>query len=144
MTQSGPQAARRVRKREVAFAALAFLVFGAGPTVGDVGSCGTEAVPLEERRYARARKILDCRRCRECGLRAPRCERACADREAPEAAFPDTCRPLLHDGEVCLRALDAASCGEYARFVDPVSPSVPSECDFCRVGFPADDAGGTF
>jgi hypothetical protein len=41
---------------------------------------------------------------------------------------------------VCLRALEAASCGTFATYVDDLAPAVPSECDFCRVAPPAPPA----
>ena len=54
--------------------------------------------------------------------------------------IPQTCRPLLHDGEVCLRALNAASCSDYATFVDDDAPALPSECEFCRIPPPGSTA----
>jgi hypothetical protein len=48
-----------------------------------------------------------------------------------QTAFPDRCVPLVHDGEVCLRALQYASCDDYRAYVSDVSPSVPTECNFC-------------
>jgi hypothetical protein len=33
---------------------------------------------------------------------------------------------------VCIDALEAASCSDYASFVSDVAPTEPSECDFCR------------
>jgi hypothetical protein len=38
---------------------------------------------------------------------------------------------LVHDGEVCLRALEVAACDDYALFMDDVAPSLPTECNFC-------------
>ncbi len=127
-----------IRRGELAVTGLIVLLFGAGPTVGDIGSCGRAATELDQRSFARARKTEDCQRCSRCGLMTETCRREC-DPNAPSlVAWPPTCRPLEHDGEVCLRALDTASCGDYASFVDDVSPTLPTECDFCRV-FP--DAG---
>jgi hypothetical protein len=51
-----------------------------------------------------------------------------------KAAFPEGCLPLVHDGEVCLRALLYATCAEYEAYVDDARPKVPSECDFCPEG----------
>jgi hypothetical protein len=103
------------------------------PTVGDTGGCGRTATELESDRYANARKLQDCRRCEECGIETARCQRACDPQALPDIVLPPTCRPLFHDGEVCLRALGAASCHAYARYVDDDAPASPSECEFCRV-----------
>jgi hypothetical protein len=46
-------------------------------------------------------------------------------------AFDPDCFPLVHDGEVCLNALRAASCNDYANYVDDLAPTVPTECNFC-------------
>jgi hypothetical protein len=107
------------------------------PTPGDVGGCGKEATELDPVAYADTRKVTDCNRCRACALGTARCARACDDTQPPEIQLPSTCRPLYHDGEVCIRALKAASCSDYASYMDDVAPSIPSECDFCRVPPPA-------
>jgi hypothetical protein len=39
--------------------------------------------------------------------------------------------PLVHDGEVCLRALDDAACEDYLEYMSDVAPTVPTECNFC-------------
>lgn len=111
------------------------------PTVGDVGGCGTDAQLLDRDRYSAARKREDCDRCRDCGVETQRCVRACDPTIPPEVVLPATCRPLLHDGEVCLRALAAASCDSFASYVDDVAPTSPSECEFCRV---TESPSGTF
>ncbi len=111
-------------------AALA-LFFGAGPTVGDVGGCGADAQPLDEARFARARKTVDCQRCDECGLGTARCQAACDPSAPSDVGYPPGCAPLYHDGVVCLDALLAASCGDYARYVDDQTRLVPTECQFC-------------
>jgi hypothetical protein len=36
----------------------------------------------------------------------------------------------VHDGEVCLRAIESLSCNGFGDVVDP-QPIVPTECDFC-------------
>lgn len=113
------------------------------PTVGDVGGCGVEATALDREAYALARKDEDCKRCSECGLATERCARACDVAAAPDVQLPATCLPLLRDGEVCVRALRAASCDAYATYMDDLAPAVPSECDFCRVP-PAPPPGPTF
>jgi hypothetical protein len=133
-----------VLRRDIALAAFVAAVFLAAPTVGDVGGCGKQATDLDAAAYAQAKKDTDCRRCQACGLTTSTCRNACDPQAASDVSFPVTCRPLLHDGEVCLRALEAASCGDYASFVDDTSPSVPSECDFCHVpaSAPTPSTGG--
>ncbi|MBX3186889.1 MAG: hypothetical protein KF819_07740 [Labilithrix sp.] len=103
------------------------------PTPGDTGGCGREATELDRDRYANARKGQDCDRCEECGLTTARCARACDPQKPADIALPQTCYPLLRDGEVCLRALGAASCETFATYVDDEAPVAPSECNFCRV-----------
>jgi hypothetical protein len=122
-----------VLRRDIVLIAVVAAVFIAAPTVGDVGGCGKQATDLDEPAFARARKDIDCKRCQACGLATHTCQSACDPQAAGDVAFPVTCRPLLHDGEVCVRALEAASCGDYATFVDDTAPSVPRECDFCHV-----------
>jgi hypothetical protein len=115
---------------------LAIVVLGVlsmAPTAGDVGGCGTEVTALEPATFALVRKDLDCERCRECGIGSARCERACDPATSPETSIPATCQPLMHDGEVCIRALKSASCDAYATYVADVSPKAPSECQFCKV-----------
>jgi hypothetical protein len=132
-----------VRRSELAFAAVLALVFGAAPTVGDIGSCGQQATPLDETTFAAQRKALDCRRCTQCGLTTQTCIAACDPTKPGDVAWPSTCFPLEHDGVVCIDALEAASCSDYASFVADVAPTVPTECDFCRNvpegGIPAED-----
>jgi hypothetical protein len=103
------------------------------PTAGDVGGCGTEVVALDPLAFALARKDEDCARCQECDLRSQRCLRACDPTKTVDTSIPATCQPIRHDGEVCLRALRAASCDAYATYVDDVAPATPSECEFCKV-----------
>lgn len=124
-----------IRRAELAALAVVTMAFVAAPTVGDVGGCGRTAADLDFAVFARARKIVDCNRCRECGVASERCGRACDPAKPSDVAFPATCHPVLHDGEVCIRALKAASCSDYASYVDDASPSVPSECDFCHLSF---------
>jgi hypothetical protein len=112
------------------------------PTVGDTGGCGRTATELDRDKYANARKIQDCERCKECAIDTVRCERACEPTALPEIALPPTCRPLYHDGEVCLRALAAASCETYATYVDDEAAATPTECDFCQVPPPTAGTGG--
>jgi hypothetical protein len=128
-----------VSRTQLAVAAIVAVLFCAAPTVGDVGGCGRTATPLDEGRFARGRKSADCRRCRECGVATDRCARACDAARPPDVAFPSTCHPVFHDGEVCLNALLAASCSDFATYVSDEAPATPSECDFCRV---PEDGGG--
>ena len=121
---------RSVGKRSILAAAL-FGALSLAPTVGDIGGCGTEPEELSSARYGRARKNLECERCRECSLGSNRCRRACDAKKEPEVVLPQTCRPLVHDGTVCLRALLALSCDEFAGAVDDRAPRTPGECLFC-------------
>lgn len=115
--------------RRVLLAVLAGLCMA--PTAGDVGGCGAEVVALDTAAFARDRKSQDCRACQDCALEGARCARACDPNAATDVVIPSTCRPLEHDGEVCLRALRAASCEDYAGYVSD-APSTPGECSFCR------------
>jgi len=105
------------------------IVLGMGPTVGDIGSCGQAPDLLDARTFFDIKAGLDCERCDECGLRTRPCDRAC--KEPPVTAFPSGCRPLVHDGEVCLRALIHASCDDYGSYMSSTAPTAPSECQFC-------------
>ena len=122
----------RPRRRVVALTALVALVFGAGPTVGDIGSCGAPATLLDESTFAQQRKQTDCQRCTSCKLTTQTCANACNPQAPATAGWPPTCQPLEHDGVVCIRALEAASCSDYASFVSDTAPTLPTECDFCR------------
>lgn len=112
----------------VFFAALCL-----APTAGDIGGCGKEATDLDADDYAYGRKSEDCKRCRECAIETERCKRACDPMKLPDVALPATCKPVRHDGEVCLRAIDAVSCEKFATYVDDFAPATPGECDFCKV-----------
>lgn len=109
----------------------ALAVLCMAPTPGDVGGCGATQSALDPAGYAFDRKTLDCNRCKECGLSTPRCTRACDPAKSPDVSVPATCQPLKHDGEVCLHALEAASCDDYASYVAD-APTSPSECQFCQ------------
>jgi hypothetical protein len=107
------------------------VVLGMGPTIGDIGSCAQPADQLDAPTFFFIKAGVDCDRCGECGLRTKLCESACT---APtRASFPAGCRPLVHDGEVCLRALIHASCDDYAAYVNDGAPTAPSECQFCPI-----------
>ena len=133
--------AARSRGRGLTFVIALLGVLLMAPTAGDTGGCGRTVAELDRDRYANARKLEDCQRCQECGLGTARCGRACDPKVLPEVAPPATCRPLYHDGEVCLRALGAASCDAYATYVDDEGASTPTECDFCLVPPPAASGG---
>jgi hypothetical protein len=116
------------RRRRAALMALA-VVFGLAPTVGDIGSCEQAPDLLDASTFFDIKAGLDCDRCKECDLHGKLCDRAC-NGPAP-TAFPTGCRPLVHDGEVCLRALIHASCDDYASYENEAGPTAPSECQFC-------------
>jgi hypothetical protein len=111
--------------------ALVLVVLCMAPTPGDVGGCGQEPQELDAPVFFATKQEIDCDRCRECGILTESCRRACDEDEPPEQAFPEGCRPLVHDGEVCLRALRAAACDEYAEHMADSTPTAPSECNFC-------------
>ena len=122
----------QIRKRDLVFASLLAVIFGAAPTVGDTGSCGKTAQEIDDKAFGAARKKLDCEHCTACGIKTDRCAAACDPLTPSDVSFGPTCRPLLHDAEVCLNALGASSCGDYAKWVSDDVRLVPSECDFCR------------
>jgi hypothetical protein len=139
---NAPAAPRALRRRQLGLTALVALVLGAGPTVGDVGSCGRTATDLDQAAFAAQRKALDCQRCEECALSTDRCKRACDRAQPSDVVIPKLCHPLAHDGEVCVHALEAASCSDYALYVDDVAPAAPPECDFCRAPAPTPSLDG--
>ncbi len=123
---------RPPRRLPIGWLALA-LFASAAPTAGDVGSCGQPAEDLDAPKFFGSKQALDCRRCDECGISSPACDRACAP-ALQQSEFAAGCYPLVHDGEVCLDALQAASCTDYASYLSTDAPSVPTECDFCPAG----------
>jgi hypothetical protein len=100
---------------------------------GDVGGCGQHAQPLDAPIFFQHWAAIDCDKCTECGFETARCESACEGTEI-QTTFREGCSPLVHDGEVCLHALRAADCDEYAEFVKDNGPLVPTECRFCPPG----------
>ena len=120
-------------QRERGKLALAFvvLIFCTAPTPGDVGGCGQAPAELDPPTFFTSKARLDCKRCDECRLVSGACQVACEAPERYPVAFPDRCVPLVHDGEVCLRALLHASCADYSGYMSDRSPSVPTECNFC-------------
>lgn len=123
---------RRGGALRVTVACLGLLAMA--PTPGDVGGCGSDAELLDRASFEATRKLQDCRRCTECDVRGERCARACDTAAPSDIDVPTSCLPLLRDGQVCIRALDAASCADFATYVDDVAPRTPSECQFCRQG----------
>jgi len=105
------------------------------PTAGDIGSSCQPVVLLDHTKFFSAKQGLDCDRCTSCSLTSTACNAACGKKPVAPP-FPKNCYPLVHDGEVCLRALTAASCSDYALFVADHGAIIPTECDFC----PADKA----
>ena len=121
-----------MRSHTFAATSIVVLVLGLGATVGDIGSCGKTPEDLDAAVFASARKTVDCERCTECGLGTNRCKTACAADAGVTETFPPNCEPLYQDGVVCLRALLAASCSDYAQYVGDGARLVPTECEFCR------------
>ncbi len=114
-------------------AVLVATVFVAAPTPGDIGGCGQKAQPLDARVFFASMAATDCLRCQDCGLTTDTCAASCNPNAPIQEAFAEGCVPLVHDGEVCLRALYDASCGDFRTYVsdDPSTRSTPSECNFC-------------
>ena len=115
-------------KRMLIILALAPLLLATTP--GDIGGCGDEVKDLDQVAFGQERKKLDCQQCRGCALETKRCTFACDESKQP-GTLPATCRPLERDGQVCLRALQTASCGDYAGFMNDTAPLTSSECEFC-------------
>jgi hypothetical protein len=109
------------------------------PTPGDIGGCGQPPEELDARLFYDTLETTDCRACQRCGLATRTCAAACEPHDDVEGVFPVGCAPLAHDGEVCLRRLQAAGCDEYAPYVaDDEQGAVPlrsrprpTECQFC-------------
>lgn len=119
--------AQHASRGVVAFLALAFCV---APVPGDAGGCSQQAQELDPSAFFASKQYIDCERCTACAIQSGPCERACGS-AASEPAFPEGCRALVHDGEVCLRALLAAPCDEYREYMRPRAATTPSECNFC-------------
>jgi len=130
MSQRGRGARRPIGRGEIARLSAALVLVVAAPTVGDIGSCGQTPEDLDAAAFFRAKSTIDCDRCAECGFSTAACTRAC-DPLAELGTFPEGCFPIVHDGEVCLHALQASSCETYASFVSDVGSTIPTECNFC-------------
>lgn len=100
------------------------------PVAGDIGSCGQKAEELDAVKFFEAKQFVECNRCIDCGFTNETCQTICNVALEDPSFHPD-CFPLAHDGEVCLNALEAASCDAFERFVDDVAPTIPTECNFC-------------
>jgi hypothetical protein len=100
------------------------------PTPGDMGGCGQPARLLDGPKFFEQKRLIDCSACQSCAIVSQTCSRLCAEPLA-QVDFPSGCFPLVHDGEVCLRALNYSDCDEYRRYLDDDAPSVPTECNFC-------------
>ncbi|APR78138.1 Hypothetical protein A7982_03485 [Minicystis rosea] len=125
----------RVTRGELVRLAVVAVFFLAAPTAGDIGSCNQKASDLDAAKFFGAKQTIDCQRCTECTelLDSPACQAACG--QAVPLSFPTGCYPLVHDGEVCLNALQVASCDDYRFYIlgytgDP-NATIPTECDFC-------------
>lgn len=135
MTGQARRFERAVRRGPVPWGMVAIGLmlapFLLAPTPGDVGGCGQEPTELDAPIFFASKDLLFCQACQECGYDTQTCRDACAAPDTRSSSFPDGCVPLVHDGEVCLRALRHASCDDYAGYVDDAAPSVPGECNFC-------------
>lgn len=120
---------RRVTPGQVLRLSVVALFFLAGPTAGDIGGCNQAAEDLDPQKFFSTKQNLDCERCLDCQIITGACDVACG--EAVEAVFPQGCYPLVHDGEVCLDALQIASCDDYRGFMADQGSTVPTECNFC-------------
>ncbi|MEM1032699.1 MAG: hypothetical protein AAF928_12680 [Myxococcota bacterium] len=121
----------RVREAgsRLGLAAVAWLVL-MGPVAGDIGGCGQDAEELDAVLFFEGKQFVECNRCIDCGIETPNCQTICNEPLIDPSFDPD-CLPLAHDGEVCLNAIEAASCDAFARIVDATAPTVPTECNFC-------------
>lgn len=122
---------RQPRRLEQAALIIVLATLVAAPTPGDIGGCGQPAQELDPRVFYASKSDIDCKRCGECNLAFTSCDKACDPATQVPTSFPAACHPLVHDGEVCLRALVNASCDDYLRFMDDVAPGSPTECNFC-------------
>jgi hypothetical protein len=124
----------QVRARRSALIRLLFAmllaVLCAAPTPGDIGGCGQQPQPLDPGLFFAEKARVDCEKCKDCGFLSQQCTLACAN-ELSVVDFPEGCEPLVHDGEVCLRALEATGCGDYEDYVKDAGRQAPSECLFC-------------
>ncbi len=102
----------------------------AAPTPGDVGGCGQHPEVLDGPIFFERKRELDCQKCGDCRFDSEFCGDVCSPATVA-AEFPTGCVPLVHDGEVCLNAIDAAGCDEYEDYSKDQGRLSPSECLFC-------------
>lgn len=114
-----------------ALLAVTVVLFCTAPTPGDIGGCGQRVQPLDPGEFFERKKANDCKMCSECSFSTDYCEKACDGDVEPESEFPEGCDPIVHDGEVCLNALEAADCDDYEDFVKDEGRKAPNECRFC-------------
>jgi hypothetical protein len=120
----------RLMKIALGFIALAFC---AAPVPGDVGGCGQRPDQLDPPTFFWSEQLVECDHCKSCELSSAACTRACGD-VLVQSDFPKDCAPLVHDGEVCLRALDDGSCSDFREYMSDSEPTIPTECNFCPAG----------
>jgi len=120
----------RLMKIALGFIALAFC---AAPVPGDVGGCGQAPQELDPPTFFWSKQSIECEHCQSCELDSAACTRACGN-VLVQSDFPEGCTPLVHDGEVCLRALDGAGCSDFRAYMSDREPSIPTECNFCPAG----------
>jgi hypothetical protein len=114
---------------------FALAVLCAAPTPGDIGGCGQHPTPLDPQTFFELKRERDCQKCNDCKFTTAYCSEVCATNyELP--SLPEGCVPLVHDGEVCLDALEAADCDEYSDYVKDEGRVLPSECQFCPENAP--------
>jgi hypothetical protein len=123
--------AGRIRAGEIARAAALLLLVAIAPYPDPYGGCGQAAEELDAAAFFAAKADIDCARCVECGVDTRACVAACG--AEPASAFPHGCRPLVHDGEVCLRRLRITDCDDYRAYLADDGALTPTECNFCPV-----------
>jgi hypothetical protein len=111
--------------------ATVVVFFCTAPTPGDIGGCGQRVQPLGAEPFFESKKDIDCEKCRDCDFTTDYCTDACDTEGEVPSDFPEGCDPIVHDGEVCLNALDATGCGEYESYVRDENRQAPNECRFC-------------
>jgi hypothetical protein len=125
----------KARSPQLAKAALGFvaLAFLAAPVPGDVGGCGQSPQELDAQTFFWSKQDIECSQCKACGIAGKACERACGA-VLVQSEFPEDCVPLVHDGEVCLRALLDGDCDDFRDYMSDRAPRIPTECNFCPAG----------
>lgn len=133
-----PHEKKRVGAGTIVRLAAVVLFFTAAPTVGEIGSCGQPPDEMDPVKFYTEKERIDCEKCIACEIVTDACARAC-EPELDLDDFPKGCRPLVHDGEVCLGALEASGCDAYRYYMSDGAPTIPTECNFCP---PCVDADG--